>query len=150
MSRTYTSLLTHVAFSTKSRQPLIIPQLEERLLPYLGGITRQLGGTLVRSNAVPDHVHLLIELPPTIAISVAVGKIKGSSSKWLHESFPDARWLGWQRGFGAFAVSRSAFAAVAGYIERQKEHHHKVTFQEEFVLLLQRHGIDFDDRYLWE
>jgi len=150
MSRTYTSLLTHVAFSTKSRQPLITPQLEERLLPYLGGIARRLGGTLLVSNSVADHVHLLLELPPTIAISTAVGKIKGCSSKWVHESFPEARWLGWQRGFGAFAVSRSAVSAVGTYIERQKEHHHKVTFQEEFVRLLQRHGIDFDHRYLWE
>lgn len=150
MGNTYTSLLTHVTFSTKQRQPLITPDLEARLLPYLGGICRQLGGTLLVSNSVADHVHLLVALPPTIGISEAVGKLKGSSSKWIHDAFPECRSFAWQRGFGAFSVSRSNVPAVARYIEGQKEHHRKVTFQEELVLLLRRHGIDFDDRYLWD
>ncbi len=147
---TYTSLLTHVTFSTKRRQPLITPDVEARLLPYLGGIARQLGGTVLISNSVTDHVHLLVVLPPTIPISEAVGKLKGSSSKWIHDAFPEHRAFAWQRGFGAFSVSRSNVPGVARYIEGQKEHHRKVTFQAELVLLLRRHGIDFDDRYLWD
>ena len=147
---TYTSLLTHVTFSTKRRQPFITPDVEVRLLPYLGGIARQLGGTLLVSNSVADHVHLLMVLPPTLAISEAVGKLKGSSSKWIHDTFPEHRSFAWQRGFGAFSVSRSNVPGVARYIEEQKEHHRKVTFQEELVLLLRRHGVDFDERYLWD
>ena len=147
---TYTSLLTHVTFSTKRRQPLITPDVEARLLPYLGGIARQLGGTVLVSNSVTDHVHLLVVLPPTIAISEAVGKLKGSSSKWIHDTFPEHWAFAWQRGFGAFSVSRSNVLGVARYIEGQKEHHRNVTFQTELVLLLRRHGIDFDDRYLWD
>jgi putative transposase len=148
MADTYTSLLTHVTFSTKRRLPLITPDLEARLLPYLGGIARELGGALLVSNSVVDHVHLLVALPPTIATSEAVGKLKGSSSKWIHETFPEARSFAWQRGFGAFTVSRSNVPGVARYIEGQKEHHRKVTFQEELSRLLQRHGIEVDERYL--
>jgi putative transposase len=149
MSRTYTSLLAHVTFSTKLRRPLITPALEERLLPYLGGIVRQTGGSLLAANTVPDHVHLLIHLPPTIAMSVAMRDVKACSSKWIHESFPGTRQFTWQRGFAAFAVSRSGVPAVTRYIERQKEHHRKVTFQDELVKLLQKHAIEFDHRYLW-
>ena len=147
---TFTSLSTHITFSTKRRNPFIVPDLEARLLPYLGGIVRQLGGTLLVSNAVADHVHLLADFPPTIAISEAVGKIKGNSSKWIHETFSERSSFAWQRGFGAFGVSRSNIPSVARYIEAQKEHHRTVRFEEEFVRLLRRHGIDFEERYLWE
>ena len=150
MSRTYTSLLAHVTFSTKRRQPFITPDVEDRLLPYLGGIARQLGGTVRVSNAVADHVHLLLDLPSVIALSEAVGKLKGSSAKWIHEVFPERRSFAWQRGFGAFSVSRSNVPTVARYIEAQKDHHRKVSFQAELALLLRRHGIDFDHRYLCE
>ncbi len=105
---------------------------------------------LLVSNAVPDHVHLLVALPPTVAMSEAVRKLKGSSSKWIHETFPERRSFAWQRGFGAFSVSRSNVPAVARYIDAQKEHHRNVTFQTELVALLRRHAIDFDDRYLWD
>ncbi|HYI07630.1 MAG TPA: IS200/IS605 family transposase [Thermoanaerobaculia bacterium] len=149
MPHTYSSLSTHVTFSTKRRQPIITPDLEARLLPYFGGIVRQLGGTVLVSNTVPDHVHLLIELPPTITMSEAIGQLKGSSSKWIHDSFPERRTFAWQRGFGAFSVSRSNVPGVARYIESQKEHHRKVTFEEELVRLLRRHGIDFDERSWW-
>jgi REP element-mobilizing transposase RayT len=147
---TYTSLLTHVTFSTKRREPHISTELESRLLPYLGGIVRQLGGKLLVSNSVADHVHLLMELPPSIGLSETIGKVKGNSSKWIHDSFKEHASFAWQRGFGAFSVSRSSIPNVARYIEGQKEHHKRVRFQDEFVRLLQRHGIDFDDRYLWE
>jgi len=129
---------------------MITPELETRLLPYLGGIARQLGGTLLVANAVPDHVHLLLELPPALAPSEAIGKLKGSSSKWIHDSFPEKRSFVWQRGFGAFTVSRSGVPNVTRYIDRQKEHHRKHTFQEELVRLLERHTIEFDARYLWD
>ena len=148
MPSTFTSLLSHVTFSTKARHPWITPDLESRLMPYLGGILRELGSKILVSNAVADHVHLLIELPPTLPISEVVGKVKGNSSKWIHESFPQRRAFAWQRGFGAFSVSRSNVPIVARYIERQKEHHRKVSFEEELTRLLRRHGVQFDERYL--
>jgi REP element-mobilizing transposase RayT len=149
MPHSYSNLLTHIVYSTKNRRPLIDSGLELRLFPYFGGTVRQLGGTLYTVNGVEDHVHLLAHLPPTIAVAEAIGKIKGSSTHWIHESFPDRSEFSWQRGYGAFSVSKSNVARVVRYIEQQKAHHRKQSFQEEFVELLRRHGISIDEKYLW-
>ena len=101
--------------------------------PYFGGIVRQLGGKLYVVNGVEDHVHLLAELPPTIAIAEAIGKIKGSSTYWIHQTFPEQAHFAWQRGYAAFSVSKSKVSTVARYIETQKEHHKKQSFQDEFM-----------------
>jgi REP-associated tyrosine transposase len=149
MPHSYSNILTHVVYSTKNRRPFIDAALEARLFPYLGGIVRELGGKLFLVNGVEDHVHLLAELPPTIAIAEAIGKIKGSSTYWIHQSFPDQSGFAWQRGYAAFSVSKSKVAMVARYIERQKEHHKKQSFQDEFLELLRRHGISINEKYLW-
>jgi len=149
MPHSYSNLLTHIVYSTKNRRPLIDPELESRLFPYLGGILRQLGGKLYTVNGVEDHVHLLAELPASLAVAEAIGKIKGSSTHWIHESFPDRSAFAWQRGYAAFSVSKSNVPTVARYIERQKAHHKKWSFQEEFVKLLRRHGVSIDEKYLW-
>jgi REP element-mobilizing transposase RayT len=88
-------------------------------------------------------------LPPTIAIAEAIGKIKGSSTYWIHQSFPEKSQFAWQRGYAAFSVSKSNVAAVARYIEGQKEHHKKQSFQDEFLELLRRHGVAINEKYLW-
>ncbi|MEA2165741.1 MAG: REP-associated tyrosine transposase [Thermoanaerobaculia bacterium] len=142
MPHSYTNLLTHIVYSTKNRRPLIDAALESRLFPYFGGIVRQLGGKLYVVNGVEDHVHLLAELPASIAVAEAVGKIKGSSTHWIHESFSDRSEFAWQRGYGAFSVNRSNVSRVARYIERQKTHHRKRSFPDEFLELLRRHDID--------
>jgi REP element-mobilizing transposase RayT len=149
MPHSYTNLLTHIVFSTKSRKPFIDASLEARLFPYFGGIVRQLGGKLYLVNGVEDHVHLLASLPPTIAVADAIGKIKGSSTYWIHQSFPEQSDFAWQRGYAAFSVSKSKVSSVAGYIEHQKEHHRKQSFQDEFLELLRRHGVAIDEKYLW-
>jgi REP element-mobilizing transposase RayT len=149
MPHSYSNILTHIVYSTKNRQPFIDAALEARLFPYFGGIVRQLGGKLYVVNGVEDHVHLLAELPTTIAIAEAIGKIKGSSTYWIHQTFPERPHFAWQRGYAAFSVSRSRVSTVARYIETQKEHHRKWSFQEEFVELLRRHGIAMDEKYLW-
>jgi REP element-mobilizing transposase RayT len=149
MPHSYSNILTHVVFSTKSRKPFINAALEARLFPYLGGIIRQLDGKLYVVNGVEDHIHLLAELPPTIAVAEAIGKIKGSSTYWIHQSFPEQSQFAWQRGYAAFSVSKSKVAAVAQYIEGQKEHHKKQSFQDEFLELLRRHGIAINEKYLW-
>jgi putative transposase len=125
MPHSYSNILTHIVFSTKSRRLLIDAALEARLFPYLGGIIRELGGNLYVVNGVADHVHLLAELPPTIAVAEAIRNIKGSSTYWIHQSFPERSQFAWQRGYGAFSVSKSNVAAVTRYIEGQKEHHKK-------------------------
>ena len=101
-------------------------------------------------GGVADHVHMLISLPPTLPIAKALQLIKGGSSKWVHETFPEHRLFGWQEKYGAFSVSVSQLDKITDYIKKQEEHHRRITFQEEFVALLQRHGIEYDPRYLWE
>jgi putative transposase len=148
MSHTYTNLLTHVIFSTKDREPLIVPALHDDLLAYLGGIVRELGGVLRAANARPDHVHLLCSLPPTVATADALRVVKTNSSRWVHR---DRQVLGfdWQAGYGAFSVSHSQTPAVVRYIGGQEMHHRHVTFQEELIAFLKKNGITYDERYIW-
>ena len=98
----------------------------------------------------PDHVHLLLSLPSTLSIAKALQLIKGGSSKWVHDTFPEHRCFRWQVKYGAFGVSVSQLDKTIQYIKRQEEHHRKMTFQEEFVALLKKHLIDYEERYLWE
>jgi REP element-mobilizing transposase RayT len=149
MPHSYTVLYTHVVFSTKDRTPQIPTSLEERLYSYLGGILRDLNGRLLHVNGAEDHIHILISSPPTASLAELVGKVKGCSSKWIHETFSKRAKFAWQRGYGAFSVSQSQLPTVARYIARQKAHHAKTSFQDEFVRLLSRHGIQVDEQFLW-
>jgi REP element-mobilizing transposase RayT len=101
-------------------------------------------------GGVEDHVHLLLSLPATMPMAKAMQLIKGGSSKWVHEMFPDQRLFAWQTKYGAFSVSASQSDKIIKYIENQPEHHRKMSFQEEFVALLKKHNIEYDERYLWE
>jgi REP element-mobilizing transposase RayT len=147
MSHTYTNLLTHVIFSTKEREPLISAALHDDLLAYLGGIVRELGGTLRAANARPDHVHLLCSLPPTVATADALRVVKTNSSRWVHRS-RHCPGFDWQTGYGAFSVSQSLAPAVVLYIHDQEKHHRRVTL-EESVAFLRKNGIAYDERYIW-
>jgi putative transposase len=149
MPHSYTNLLTHIVYATKNRRPLIDSTLESRLFPYFGGVLRQLGGKLYIANGADDHVHMLVELPASIAVAEAVGKIKGNSSHWIHESFSDRSEFAWQRGYAAFSVSKSNVSIVARYIERQKTHHKKQSFHDEFMELLRRHDVSVGDKHAW-
>jgi REP element-mobilizing transposase RayT len=137
-------------FSTKDRRPIIDADLRERLWPFLGGIARQNKMRALEIGGVEDHVHLLLSLPATMPIAKAMQLIKGGSSKWVHETFPEQRLFAWQVKYGAFSVSASQLDTVVRYIQGQEEHHRKQTFKEEFVTLLVKHGIEYDERYLWE
>lgn len=149
MAHTYANLLVHTIFSTKNRDALITPALKRGLLPYIGGIMRNLRGKVIESNARPDHYHGLFSIPPTLAVADALRVVKTNSSAWVHEAHHLVAFA-WQIGYGAFSVSQSSLPDVIEYIRRQDEHHRKVTFQEEFVAFLKRHGIDYDERYIWE
>jgi REP element-mobilizing transposase RayT len=118
-----------------------------RLLPYLIGIARNSGNQILSINAVEDHLHLLWELSPTCSLSDATRILKTNASKWIHETLQ--RPFAWQTGYGAFSVSRSNVSAVANYIERQAEHHRRRTYEEEFIELLVKHGLDYDSKYLF-
>jgi len=150
MAHTFTNLLTHVIFSTKDRLPHIDAELKAPLLAYMGGIVRELYGTAMTINGTADHVHLLVRLPPTISLADAMRVLKTNSSRWVHEKWPSHCAFAWQTGYGAFSVSQSNVASVVRYIAEQERHHRKVSFQEEFLAYLRRHGIDYDERYIWE
>ena len=135
MAHTLANLLTHVIFSTKDRQPLLTPDLRPELLAYMGGIVRNIHGKLIDSNALLDHVHCLLSLPPALAVAEALRVIKSNSSLWVHETWHRAAFAG-QAGYGAFSVSQSNVPAVVKYIRDQEQHHRKISFQEEFIALL--------------
>ena len=146
----YISSYFHCVFSTKERRPLIPPELRERLWPFLGGIARQNQMKAVEIGGMPDHVHILLSLPSTLSIAKALQLIKGGSSNWVHETFPEHRLFGWQVKYGAFSVSVSQLDKITQYIKHQPDHHRQMTFQEEFLALLKKHRLAYDDRYLWE
>jgi putative transposase len=149
MANTYTALHYHIIFSTKNRQPRITSDIEQRVWAYLGGIARENGMMPLQIGGVEDHVHLVIALPPTLPPSKAAQLLKGGSSKWIHETFPSLSALTWQDGYAAFTISKSNLPEVVQYVEHQREHHRTRTFQEEYRMLLDRHGIQYDERYLW-
>ncbi len=144
----YTNLNYHIVFSTKERRPFLSDELRRRTGDYIGGIIRELRGDLVAAGGATDHLHLAAVLHPQVSISDVVRTIKANSSKWIHETLPDLAEFGWQDGYAAFSVSRSVLPQVVRYIEGQKEHHAKMSFTEELIALLKRHGVDYDERYL--
>jgi REP element-mobilizing transposase RayT len=144
----YTNLLYHIVFSTKDRRPLITPEYELRLYDYIGGTLRQAGGICLELNGTEDHLHLLAKLRPTRAVSDILRDLKANASGWMHDVFPSLRDFSWQRGYGAFTVSQSNVEEVRRYIARQKEHHRKVSFRDEFVRFLRANGIEFDERFI--
>ena len=148
MSRTFTNLLVHLTFGTKNREPFILPEIKPELHRYLGGLTRKLNGKAYGINGTEDHVHMLVNLPPTISVSDALRFIKSNSSGWVHDEWP-RRPFGWQPGYGAFSVSKSNVPGVLRYIGNQEAHHRRMTFQEEFISFLRAHEIDYDERYIW-
>jgi putative transposase len=149
MSHSHVSNLMHCTFSTKERYPFISPELELRLWPYLGGIARENRMKALAIGGTEDHVHALLSLPGMMSFAKAVQLIKGGSSKWVHDTFPRQEKFQWQEGYGAFSVSASQVPKTIAYINNQKEHHRKRTFKEEFLELLNKHGIEYDSRYVF-
>lgn len=148
MPSTWSQLIYHVVFSTKHRDPWIDDPLAERLYPFMGGIIRDIGGSLWSIGGMPDHVHLLVRWKTDQAVANLARDVKFRSSKWVHETFPALPRFAWQTGYGIFSVSKSQSDVVKRYIERQKEHHARRNFREELIALLRAHGVDFDEQYL--
>jgi putative transposase len=148
MSDSYTNLLYHIVFSTKERRPLITAEYEVRLYDYLGGTIRKLGGISLELNGTEDHVHVLAKLRPDCALSEVLRDLKAHATGWMHDVFPSLKNFSWQRGYGAFTVSQSNVEAVRRYIARQKEHHRKISFRDEFIQFLTENGIEYDERFI--
>jgi putative transposase len=150
MAGTYNKLYYHIVFSTKNRQPFISPSLEDELYKYISGVLRGIGGSCIEINGMQDHIHFLTILPPKIAVSDALRDIKANSSKWIHETKPEQAAFAWQDGFAAFTVSKSQVEPVREYNLDQKQHHAQRDFKSELLGLLERHEIEYDERYIWD
>jgi putative transposase len=150
MPQSFVSLHHHLVFSTKNRALLIDDNLQPRLFEYMGGIARDLNTVLVTAGGIEDHVHLLVSIRQDIAIADLMRILKAGSSKWIHETFSQKRDFAWQAGYGAFAVSFSQVPAVKQYLATQREHHRQQSFQEEFITMLDKHEISYNEKYLWE
>jgi len=148
MSDSYTNLLYHIVFSTKDRRPLITPEYEPRLYDYVGGTLRRAGGISLELNGTEDHLHMLAKLRPDRALSDVLRDLKANATGWMHDVFPSLKDFCWQRGYGAFTVSQSNVEEVRRYIARQKEHHRKVFFRDEFIQFLRANGIEYDERFV--
>ena len=144
----YTNLLYHIVFSTKQRRPLLTGDLRTRVFEYLGGVVRKLDGKLLRAGGADDHVHLAISSPPALGVSELVRKVKANTSRWMHRQLVAQETFAWQDGYAAFTVSPSALPRVLEYIANQEEHHRRMTFEEELKALLNKHGIEYDERYI--
>ena len=147
MSSTYLSLYYHLVFSTADREPSIGSEWRLRLHEYLGGTVNRLGGQSLGVGGTNDHVHLLVELKATHCLADFMRELKKASSAWVHEDMAE-KGFAWQEGYAAFTVSASAADEVRRYIENQEEHHRARSFREELVIMLQRSGVKFDERYL--
>ena len=149
MANTYSSLIYHIIFSTKNREPWLTLGIEQRVWAYIGGIARKHRMTALKVGGIEDHIHSLVMAPTTLSPSQIAQLLKGESSKWIHEEFSALKQFGWQDGYGAFTVSKSSVPDVMSYISNQREHHRKKSFQEEYLEFLIQNGIEYNERYLW-
>jgi REP element-mobilizing transposase RayT len=147
MPSTHLSLHYHIVFGTKNQEPMIQPVWRTDLHAYLGGIIRTANGVAESIGGVADHVHLLVGLRATHCLADVLRELKSVSSGWVHDEI-GLRAFTWQEGYGAFTVSASQCNAVRRYIEQQEEHHRTRTFREEYLALLRRSGLEFDERYV--
>jgi putative transposase len=150
MSQSLAKNLVHLVFSTKHRQPLIPKVHSKGLYAYIAGILKEWDSPTIVIGGVEDHVHVLFSLSKNHALKKIVEEVKTGSSKWMKIDGPRIPDFYWQGGYATFSVSQSNVEAVKRYIEKQEQHHHKMTFQDELRELLQRHGVEFDERYVWD
>jgi REP element-mobilizing transposase RayT len=150
MSQSLASILVHLIYSTKNREPWLTPGIDAELYAYQAAVFKEMSCPALVINGTTDHVHALFELGRTVALCDVIEEVKKSSSKWLKPKGPSLAGFTWQAGYGAFSLGESGVAAARRYIEGQKEHHRKRTFQEEFRAFLVKYRIEYDERYVWD
>jgi REP element-mobilizing transposase RayT len=149
MAQTLVSLMTHVIFSTKNREPFITPEMEPELFAYIGGILKNNECRLLDAGGTADHVHLLISQSKNMALSSLMKDVKKDSSSWIKTKGREFRNFHWQDGYAGFSIGKSELSGLRRYIGEQKEHHRKRTFQDELMQFFNDYGIEYDERYLW-
>lgn len=150
MGQSLSNVMVHFVFSTKQRTPWIEDIWRNELHSMTIAILAKRGAPVIAVNSVKDHVHMLVHLPRTVAMSDLMRDVKTETSEWIHKKFPRLRLFQWQTGYGAFSVSASHKLDVVKYIESQEERHRTVSFQDEFRRLLERYEVKFDEAYLWD
>ena len=149
MAQTLTRLLVHASFSTRNRTNLIKPDIEAELFAYMGGICRNAGSSLLAAGGTANHVHLLISLAKTLSIADLIMNVKKDLSKWIKTKGSYIADFQWQEGYGAFTIGESQVGDLKSYIARQKEHHHSVSFEAEYLAFVKKYNVSYDERYLW-
>jgi len=150
MPQSLACVLVHIVFSTKNRIRWIAPDVEAELHAYIGGICKNAGSPALSVGGTEDHVHILSSLGRTRSLSELLQEIKTGSSKWIKTKGSDYTGFHWQDGYAAFSIGRSGEEAVRRYIAGQKEHHRRVSFQDELRGILRRYGVEYDERYIWD
>jgi putative transposase len=145
---TYTQILYQIVFSTKNREHTLDKENQKELYQYIWGVLKNKKCHLYQIGGVTDHLHILTHLHPSISLSSLIKDIKLSSSELikLNKIFPN--FCGWQEGYGAFTYSIKEKDNLITYIKTQEEHHNNKTYKEEFIELLNEHGIEFDEKFL--
>jgi putative transposase len=150
MSQSLSSILVHLVFSTKNREPFITTAIENELHPYMAKIFREMKSPSLAIDGTSDHVHILFSLARVIKIADLVEEVKTGSSKWIKTKGREFRNFHWQKGYGAFSIGQSNVASLKRYILSQKNHHQRRTFQDEYRKFLKAYEIDYDERYVWD
>jgi putative transposase len=148
MPQSLSNILLHVVFSTKGRRRFNAAELEDELWRYLAATCTAQGCQAHRVGGTDDHVHIVCGLARTLPVSKLLVEVKTTSSKWMKTKGVPG--FGWQNGYGAFSIGQSQLQDVVGYIARQKEHHRRLTFQEEYREFLRKHRVEYDERYVWD
>jgi putative transposase len=150
MPQSLSKVIIHIIFSTKDREKCLDRDVRARMQAYVATICRDLNGEVLRVGGVADHLHIVTTLPPTLSQATMVETVKKTSSKWIKSLDSKYRQFHRQRGYGAFSVSPSQVNAVLKYVENQEEHHRTHSFQEEYRAFLRKHGVEYDERYVWD
>lgn len=149
MAQTLVSILVHMIFSTKNREALITPEIEPELFAYMGGILKNHESRLLDAGGTADHIHLLVSQSKNVSLSSLMKEVKKGSSSWVKTTGQGFRNFHWQDGYGGFSIGTSDVQNLKRYIANQREHHRRLSFQEELIQFLDDYGIAYDQRYLW-